>query len=85
MITKKEIYLIIVFVAITSLVSYLGAGFIFKTRVLSSKVETVEAINSEFPSPDKTYFNDQALNPTQLIKIGETNPRPFNPGSQDGQ
>lgn len=48
------------------------------------KVPVVQPISSNFPSPEtdndyKSFFNDQAVNPTQLIKIGDkSNAAPFN-------
>jgi hypothetical protein len=43
------------------------------------KVEVVEPISSNFPLPNTKYFNENSLNPTQEIKIGEDNNNtPFN-------
>ncbi|MEK7602692.1 MAG: hypothetical protein AAB459_00415 [Patescibacteria group bacterium] len=41
------------------------------------KVEVVEAISSEFKEPDKKYFNNEAINPTVLIKIGQGTQNPI--------
>lgn len=37
------------------------------------KVEVVESISADFPLPNTKYFNENSLNPTQEIKIGEDN------------
>ena len=43
-----------------------------------AKVEVVQKITSDFPQPDTKFFNSGAVNPTQLIQIGqEQNPQPF--------
>jgi hypothetical protein len=42
------------------------------------KAEVIDPISSEFTQPDKSVFNQNAINPTQLIQIGDgTNPSPF--------
>ena len=52
------------------------------------KVPVVHPISSEFPSPQtdaryKKFFNDKALDPTQLIEIGDSkNKEPFQSGQQ---
>lgn len=49
-----------------------------------TEVEVVQPISSEFPTPStdtrfKKYFNDQSINPTKLIQIGDgSNNNPFN-------
>lgn len=46
---------------------------------LQQQVEVVPTITSDFPAPDKQYFNSDSIDPTQLIQIGSnTNPAPFN-------
>lgn len=53
--------------------------FISSDQNRSQKAEVVEPIVADFPEPDKKYFNGESINPTQLIRIGEsTNPSPFN-------
>lgn len=42
------------------------------------EAEVVQEITDDFPTPDKRYFNDKAVNPTKLITIGDNaNPNPF--------
>lgn len=76
---QKDIALIIIVVFVSGVASFFLAGLIFKTNNLSEKVETVEAISADFPTPDKKFFNSDSINPTQLIRIGENeNQQPFN-------
>lgn len=43
------------------------------------KVEVVDPISADFPLPNTKYFNEDSVNPTQEIKIGEdSNNTPFN-------
>lgn len=43
------------------------------------KVEVVAPISADFPLPNTKYFNENSLNLTQEIKIGEdSNSTPFN-------
>jgi hypothetical protein len=78
MIKSKDLYLVLVVVIIAVVVAILLAGTIFKTEKVRTKVEVVEPISSDFQLPDDTYFNDNSLNLTQIIKIGDGNPNPFN-------
>ena len=45
------------------------------------QIEIVEPITSEFVSPGEDYFNEDAINPTQLIDIGEEEDRIRSPFS----
>jgi hypothetical protein len=43
-----------------------------------AEVEVIEPITAEFTQPDKRYFNEKSVNPTQPIRIGENqNQQPF--------
>lgn len=37
------------------------------------QVEVVDPISAEFKTPDTTFFNENSINPTQLIQIGDGN------------
>lgn len=42
------------------------------------KAQKIDKIESAFEKPDKKYFNDESINPTQLIQIGDSpNAQPF--------
>lgn len=78
---KQKDVIIIVVIAILA-----GAGsLVFSNLVISSpknrqeKVEIVDAMSPSFKQPDPKYFNANSINPTKIIRIGDsTNPRPFN-------
>lgn len=71
---QKDIVLIIVVVFISGVLSLvLSSMFITSPKNRQTKVEIVEPISSDFKLPDKKYFNDQSIDPTQLIKIGDSN------------
>jgi len=81
---QKDIALIIVIVFVSGIVSFFASNTLFASpKNREQKVEKVEAITADFPTPDKKYFNSESIDPTQLIQIGEsTNPNPFTGGSQ---
>lgn len=77
---RKDIATIVVVVIISGGLSLiLSSVFISSPKKRSAKVEVVQKITSDFPEPNKKYFNDKSVNPTQLITIGNnTNTKPFN-------
>jgi hypothetical protein len=76
---QNDIALLIIVVFISAIGSFFLSGVLFNTNNLSENVETVQPISAEFMEPDKRVFNTDAINPTQLIRIGEgSNERPFN-------
>jgi len=43
-----------------------------------TKVKTYQKLSSQFSEADKRYFNDQSINPTQTVQIGDnSNPKIF--------
>lgn len=82
---RKDIFRLVGVGVITAIISVIIAGAIFNSSSARSvKVPVVSPISSDFPdiahdSQYKTIFNDKALDPTQLIKIGTSqNQQPFN-------
>lgn len=77
---QKDIVLILVIVFLSGIISLVVSKTVFTSpKNRQQKVEVVEAISPDFAAPDAHYFNDQAVDPTQLIQIGNsTNPNPFN-------
>lgn len=75
---QTDIALLVFIVGISVFVSTLvGNKFIKPPKNRHAKVEVVERISADFPQPDPSVFNDQALNPTREIKIGNgNNPTP---------
>lgn len=76
---QKDIALIIIVVFVSGVASFFLSTYLFKTSNLKENVETVSSIDAVFPEPDTQFFNDESINPTIRIKIGETeNEKPFN-------
>lgn len=77
---KKDITLLIVIVLISAVFSYFISGFfIGSPDTEPQRAEVVEAITNDFTSPSNQFFNEESINPTQLIRIGddEGNVTPF--------
>jgi len=81
---QKDIALILVITFVSGIASFLVSGWLFgKPADRQQKAEIVDVITSDFSLPDSRYFNNTAIDPTQLIQIGDANnPNPFDGGSQ---
>lgn len=77
---QKDIALIIVVVAVSGVVSFFVAQFLFlKPEDRQVKAEYVQPITDTFTQPDKKYFNANSIDPTQPIQIGDgNNTAPYN-------
>lgn len=79
----KDIALLAVFGLIAAFISYLVANAVFKPPTASTQVPEVRPIEPNFPDVrnDSAYnviFNNQALDPTQPVQIGnQNNAAPF--------
>ncbi len=78
---QKDIALIIVIVFVSGVVSFLISNNFISPPKHDEKAAVVEPITAEFNEPDKKYFNDQSINPTQLITIGDNAGQQQNPFS----
>lgn len=78
---NKDIILIIVVVFFSGVISYVLSNILITTpKNRKATVEVIEPISADFPRPSTQYFNDQAINSTKLIQIGDTtNTDPFGP------
>jgi hypothetical protein len=76
---QNDIILIIVVVFIAGIASFFVSNALFSSAELGkTSAEVVEPISQTFAQPDTRYFNDKAVNPTQLIQIGnQDNQQPF--------
>lgn len=76
---QKDIAIIVIVVVISGMLSFFLSNALFaSTEDLQTEVEVVEPITAEFPEPDKRYFNEASINPTQTITIGDgQNQQPF--------
>jgi hypothetical protein len=81
---QKDIALIIVIAAIAGFASFFLSRFLFATPTnMQQKAAVVDKIITDFPQPDKKYFNNDSIDPTQLIEIGNNNnSNPFNGAGQ---
>ncbi len=78
---KSSDIAMIILVATISLVTayFISGALINSPDSRSTTVEIAIPINTEFPEPSSEIFNDNAINPTEKIKIGEANKEtPFN-------
>lgn len=80
---QKDIALIIVIVFISGVLSFVASDMVFgKPADRQQTAEVVDVITSDFSLPSDKYFNNNSVDPTQLIQIGDNNnPNPF-AGSQ---
>ena len=76
---QKDVVLIVIVVIFARIVSVLVSNFFFTPdNSKSLTAEIVDPITSEFQQPDESVFNNKAINPTQLIEIGDSkNTQPF--------
>lgn len=76
---QKDIALIIIVIFVSVLISYFISGkIIVPPKNRQQEVEVTQAISDQFNLPDKKYFNNSSINPTQIIIIGDnSNPDPF--------
>lgn len=82
---QKDIGTILVVAFISVVFSLILSGRLLDSPAdRKTEVEVVQPISAEFPMPStdtrfKKYFNDQSINPTKLIQIGDgSNNNPFN-------
>ncbi|GAC1387788.1 MAG: hypothetical protein NVS1B7_2630 [Candidatus Saccharimonadales bacterium] len=79
---QKDKVLIIVVIFVSAVVSFVGASIIFPVKNRQAKVEVVEKLSSVFQQPDPKFYNNNSLDPTRVISIGNNiNTTPFNGNS----
>lgn len=78
---KNDITVIAISAIIASVFSIILSQVLFGASSKNLTAEKVDAISADFNKPDpktSTIFNSQAIDPTRLIKIGDTtNNNPF--------
>jgi hypothetical protein len=76
---QKDIALIIVIAAVSGFASFFISRLIFANPTnRQQKVEIVDTITADFPMPSTKYFNSNAIDPSQVIVVGDgNNPNPF--------
>lgn len=77
---QKDIVIIIAVAGVTAILSFALANFLFGgNKMANLKAPVVDPITSEFKLPSSQYFNNNSLDPTKNITIGDnTNNAPFN-------
>lgn len=76
---KNDIAILILIASISLVVSFLIVKSLFgESQAGQTKVEKVEPISAELQEPSKNIFNQDAINPTVVIQIGNpSNQQPF--------
>lgn len=76
---KNEIALLILIVAISIGIAYaVGQSIFGKATTKPVEVETVTAISANIEQPNENVFNENGINPTVPVKIGDpSNQQPF--------
>lgn len=75
---QKDLALIIVVAVVAGVLSVLVSKFFISAGSKNLQAQVVQPISTDFQKPDERVFNDKAINPTQLIQIGNSsNTQPF--------
>lgn len=73
---KKSDFAMIILIASVSILTayFVTRGIIGDIKSESATVQTIDPITSEVETPDKSVFNENAINPTvEIIIGGDTN------------
>lgn len=74
MMKQSDIAMIVLVTAVSLVAAYLISGALINSPdSRSTPVEIAIPISADFPEPDTRIFNDNSINPTELIKIGDSN------------
>jgi hypothetical protein len=79
---SKDIITIVIVAVVSGVISIVLSNiFISSDKNRSEKVEVVTPISADLERPPKDYYNNNSINPTQTIQIGnDSTSQPF--GSQ---
>ena len=85
MIKQNDIALIILITSLSLVISWFLAGSLINTpENRSQEVEQVREIRAEFSVPPPSVFNENAINPTESIQIGDNDKdKPFVDGDEE--
>lgn len=76
---QQDIAIIIIIVFISGVFSFFVSNKFISPPKHDLTAPKVEAITAEFKDPDKRFFNEKSINPTQLIRVNENkNQNPIN-------
>jgi hypothetical protein len=81
---QKDLPIILIVVFVSAVLSFFLSRLLFaSSSSRQQSVDVVQSISPTFPTPDTSYFNSNAVDPTQLIQVGtNNNANPFNGASQ---
>lgn len=69
---KKDLTLIVIVMIISAALSFALSSVIFGDPETDPiEVETTDVLTDDFSAPSNAYFNEDSINPTQLIRIGQ--------------
>lgn len=68
--TQKDLITLAVAVFAGIILSVIAEKYVFSNAgSKNTQVDVVPAIHTDFPTPPSSYFNNQAIDPTQIINI----------------
>jgi len=71
---KKTLILMLVVAVFAGIFSLVLSKFFFaSSKDKTQTAEVIPTITTDFEKPSQAVFNGQAINPTKLIEIGNTN------------
>lgn len=75
---KNDIVILAVIAVFSTVFSLVLSRVVFGPQSRNLTAEKVAPISPDFKNPETTVFNEQAIDPTQLIHIGDNaNQNPF--------
>ena len=78
MMKQKDIATLLLIAGISAVISFVLSNQFITAGNNKQQSEVVEVISAEFSRPPTEYFNENAVNPTQIIQIGPNeNTEPF--------
>lgn len=77
---QKDVALIIIIAAISAGLSFGVSQLVFSSaQPGQQKAAVVDAITTDFATPDSKFFNSQSIDPAKLIQVSPSNNQnPFN-------
>jgi len=70
---KNDIAVIVAVAVFAAIFSLVLSNFLFTPKSTKQlKAQKIDSISADFSQPDKRFFNEESVNPTQLIKIGDS-------------
>lgn len=76
---QKDLALVAVVAVISIVVASIVSNVVIGSDGGRQQAEVVDVISATFDQPNKDYFNNESIDPTQIIRIGDnSNQAPFN-------